>query len=159
MFVGDEVRAAATQEAASGRLAALARGKTLTQAAQAAWDSGMPDPGYPGPLPAVFSRALWHGPRRRGPTTVLVLRWEAADPEGGAFPALDADLVLAPDADRATLVGLTGVFRFPPGTPSFGHSAAATVIRTFLARIASAIDDGNAFVAGTNGRRSPCSSR
>jgi hypothetical protein len=146
MFIGDEVRAEASPAAATARLAALARGSSLAEVSRAAWDAGTARPGHPGPVPATLARALWDGPRQRGPASVLIIRWEAAGPGGRPFTALDADIILIPD-DEATLVGLTGVFRPPPGTPP-GDATAATVIRALLTRIAGAVSDTSAPPAG-----------
>jgi hypothetical protein len=50
---------------------------------------------------------------RRGDNAVLTLRWEATGPGGGLFPALDADITLVPEGDRASRLILDGVYRPP----------------------------------------------
>jgi hypothetical protein len=145
MFIGDEVRAEASAAAAATRLAGLARGSSLTLASHAAWNAGMAKTGQAGPWPRLpgLVRVHCQGPVQRGAVSVLILRWEAAG-NGQPFPALDADITLVPDGERATLVGLTGVYRAPAGTrpdqPAV-HRVAAVTIRALLSRIADAISD------------------
>lgn len=60
------------------------------------------------------------------------------------FPVLDADITLVPDGERATLIGLEGVFRRVPGAgPDSGTArrAATAIIRCLLSRIAGTIND------------------
>lgn len=131
MFLSDEVRAEATPAAAATRLATLVRGTALTGASQAAC-------GYP-----RLTRVQCRGPVRQGATAVLILRWEAADDSGRAFPVLDADITVIPDGEHAVLIGLAGVYRTPPGARQAPAAAltAAAVIRTLLTGIADAVSD------------------
>jgi hypothetical protein len=73
---------------------------------------------------------------------VLILRWEATDGDGHVYPALDADINIVPDGEQAVLVGLVGVYRYPPvtspGQPDVRISAAAAV-RSLLQYLADAI--------------------
>jgi hypothetical protein len=62
----------------------------------------------------------------------LPLRWEATGPGSGLFPALDADVTVAADANQTTIIVLTGVYRPPLG--DFG----AMIDRAILSRVASA---------------------
>ena len=62
----------------------------------------------------------------------LAIRWEATGPGGGLFPVLDADLTMAPDGERATIVTLAGAYRPPLGT------VGAALDRMILSRVASA---------------------
>jgi hypothetical protein len=50
----------------------------------------------------------------------LALRWEVIGPDGKPFPALDADVMLTPDGNRATTLVLNGVYRPPPGIQATG---------------------------------------
>jgi hypothetical protein len=144
MFIGDEVRAEACAAAAATRLAALARGSSLTQASHAAWDAGIASSGQTGPEPVRLLRVHCRGPVQRGAVSVLILRWEAAAGSGLLFPALDADITLLSDGEQATLVGLTGVYRTLAGTrpdqPAV-RGVGAVTIRTLLNRVADGISD------------------
>jgi hypothetical protein len=78
-------------------------------------------------------------------TAQLPVHWEAITGDGSLFPALDADLTLAPAGDQITVFALTGVFRPPPGLAdtAVDHEIvcwfAAAAVRVFLARLASAL--------------------
>ncbi len=142
MFIGGETRAAVSAAAATARLACPAGGDVLVRASYAAWEevtAGIAPLGLPG-LVLVHSR----GPVRRGAVSVLILRWEAADANGQRFPVLDADITLVPDGEQATLVGLDGVYRPPPGAglcPVIAYLVTAATTRSFLGRIVAAITD------------------
>jgi hypothetical protein len=150
MFIGDEAWAAVSAAAAAARLARLASGGSLIQVSHAAWNEGTarisPAAGL-AELVAVQSR----GPVRRGAISALILRWEAAAASGLLFPVLDADITVVPDGVQASLVGLEGVYRTPPGTgldPVIVHQAATATIRSLLGRIAGAITDPAAALSG-----------
>ncbi len=142
MFIGSEARAAVSAEAAAARLACPACGGVLVRASYAAWEevrAGMGPAGLPG-LVQVCSQ----GPVRRGAVSMLILRWEAADASGQRFPILDADITLVPDGEQATLIGLDGVYRPPPGAgpcPVIAYLVTAATTRSLLGRIAAAITD------------------
>jgi hypothetical protein len=163
MFIGDEVRAGVSAAAAAARLAGLASGGSLIGVSHAAWDEGTAGtaPGLPGLI-----RVRCRGPVGRGTVSVLILRWEAADAGGQPFPVLDADLTVVPDGEQATLVGLNGVYRIPPGTgldPDIARQAAVVTIGSLLSRIADAITDpatdgGEAGCAAWLGTLAPASS-
>lgn len=149
VFIGDEVRAEVGLPAASARIAGLPGGMTLGTASHAAWAEGIARIGPAGPLPGL-SR-LVHvrvtEPVRRGAVTQMALRWEALGAAERLFPVLDADITLIPDGDDGTLIGLQGVYR-PPAGPAgvildrlFLHRLAAATIRSFLRRIAAALED------------------
>ena len=78
----------------------------------------------------------------------LTLRWESTGPGGRLFPALDADITLTPAGEHATLLGLAGSCRPPPGSLGAGldrailHRVAAATIRAFISRVADSIDTG-----------------
>lgn len=75
----------------------------------------------------------------------VALHWEVTTGDGGLFPALDADLTLAPAGDQTTVFALTGVFRPPPGLADDGldreivYWFAAAAMRAFLTRLAAAL--------------------
>ena len=83
----------------------------------------------------------------RGESARLALRWEAAEPGGGLFPALDADITLTSAAEHSTTLTLTGVYRPPPGFagPEVDQAAlrrvATATIRAFLHSITDAVSD------------------
>ena len=88
-------------------------------------------------LAGVRSRDLAAGEN----SAALALRWEALTPDGGLFPALDANLTLTQTGDQASLLALTGTYRLPataPGTAIVNLAAAAT-IPAFLTRVATRI--------------------
>ena len=153
MFIGGEARAAVSAAAATARLACPVGGGVLIRASYAAWEevtAGIAPAGLP-ELVLVHSR----GPVRRGVVSVLILRWEAADASGRRFPVLDADITLVPDGEQATLVGLDGVYRPPPGAglcPVIAYLVTAATTRSFLDRIAAAITDPAAAQRGEAGR-------
>lgn len=146
MFVNDEVRADVRAAAAAARLANLITGSSLIHASQHAWGDGL---ARVGPLPGlsrlVRVRFLELAPL--GTTTRLGLRWEATGLTGSMFPVLDANLTLAPDGDRATRIGLQGVYGPPGGHVGAGldrvvlHRVAEATIRSFLTHLAVAIAD------------------
>ncbi|MGO8957340.1 MAG: hypothetical protein ACLQFR_08240 [Streptosporangiaceae bacterium] len=149
MFIGDEVRAEVSLAAASTRLASVLGGMALRTASHAAWGEGIARVGPAGPVPGLSKlvRVLVTEPVRRGAVTVLALRWEATGASERLFPVLDADMTLIPDGDDATLIGLQGVYRPPAGAAGqmldrvILHRIAAATIRSFLSRIAAAIED------------------
>jgi len=93
-------------------------------------------PGLPG-LVQVHCQDL----TATGDSARVALRWEAAEPTGGLFPALDADLTLTPAGEHSITLNLTGVYRPPPGTAgpeldrAFLLRLATATIRTFLHRV------------------------
>jgi hypothetical protein len=72
----------------------------------------------------------------------LAIRWEATGPGGGLFPALDADIRLAPTEEGTTLLTIVGSYRPPLGSLGDAldrtvlHRVAAATIRRFLAKLA-----------------------
>lgn len=149
MFVGDEVRADVSLAAASKRIAGLLGGTTLSTASHAAWSEGIARVGPAGPLPGLSK--LVHvrvtDPVQREAVTVLTLRWEAIGAGERLLPVLDADITLISDGKDATLIGLQGVYRPPAGSAGetldrlILHRIAAATIRSFLSRIAAALED------------------
>jgi hypothetical protein len=139
MFIGDQVRAAVSTPQATARLAGMASGEGLTRASRAAWTQGAGRAGLTAVLPGL-AKVRSRGPLQRGAVSMLTLRWEALVLDEQLFPVLDADIAMIPDGDQATLVGLDGVYRIPPGSrlaPEAIRQAAATTIASLLDRIAS----------------------
>jgi hypothetical protein len=149
MFVGDELRVEVSFAAAAARLANLIGGGSLVQASQAAWGEGIARVGPIGPVPGMSKlvRVRFRELVQHGATLVLTLRWEATGASGALFPVLDADVVLIPDGDQATLIGLSGVYRPPGGAVGAGldrailHRVATATIRSLLGQITDAITD------------------
>jgi len=160
MFVREELRLDASFPVARDWLAALAHSGSLLTAAQAAsseatgseaitsdGSSGLARVGPLGPLRGLsrvvevqFGDLVAHDDSAQ-----LALRWEAAGPGGGLFPALDADITLARVDGEATMLTLTGVYRPPLGGVGAGidqtilHRVAVATIRDFLGRVGAAI--------------------
>jgi hypothetical protein len=150
MFAADEVRLEVSFTAAQARLANLIRGGSLVSASQHAYGEGITGLARVGPLGSApgLSRivAVQFGELlTRGDTAVLALRWEALGPGGGLFPALDADITLAPAAAQATVLTMAGAYRPPLGSlgawldRAMLRRAAAATIRSFTSRVAAAI--------------------
>jgi len=143
MFIGDQAQAAVNVSAATTRLAGLAADGSLIRVSHVAWGEGTARIASAAGLPELVV-VRTRGPARRGAVSLLILRWEAADASGQRFPVLDADITLVPHGEQATLVGLDGVYRTPPGAgldPVIVQRAAAATIRSFLGRLAGAITD------------------
>ena len=150
MFVSERAALPVSVATARTRLAnAITAGTLLTAARQAYDDQGTalvrvgPLGGVPGGSRLV--RVHFGDLTVRGETAVLALRWEAAGPGGRLFPALDADITLAPAGDAAATMTLDGAYRPPLGPVGAGldrallHRAATATIRRFLALLADCI--------------------
>ena len=150
VFITDQITLAGAFPAACTRLRQLADGRLLQRASNEAYGEGVRGLVHGGPVSNLPSRGL--AGVLLGHLTVLTghngcarlpLRWETAGP-AGQFPVLDADITLVPDGEQATLVGLDGVYRIPPGAgldPVIVQQAAAATMRSFLGRLAGAITD------------------
>jgi len=147
MFVGDEIRVPVSIVTAVARLTALTGGGSLDRASRAAWGDGIARVGPAGPVPGMSKlvRVQFREPVRHGAVTLLTLRWEATGAGGALFPVFDADIILVPDGDDATLIGLDGVYRPPGGAlgaavdKAILHRVAAATVRSLLNQIADAI--------------------
>jgi len=139
MFVGDEVRLQVGFTVARERLARLSEGGALFGASEDAYGPSLTRVGVAGlsKLVRVQARELSCTDGSAG----LALRWEATGPGGGLFPALDADLRLAPDGEGSVLT-LAGAYRPPLGPlgdaldRTLLHRVAVATVRSFLARVA-----------------------
>jgi hypothetical protein len=144
MFVGDEVRLDIGFAVARGRLLRLSEGDALLATSTEAYGPGLTRVGVAGVSKLVRVQACvlsW-----TDVSAGLALRWEAIGPGGGLFPALDADLTLAP-AGAGTMLALAGAYRPPLGPlgqaldRAILHRVAVATIRNFLARVAAQLDD------------------
>ena len=127
MFIAGEVLPDLSFPAATARLAALARGGSLTRASQEAYDDGLVRAGQLGEVPGMSKLAEVHvlEVATRGESAVLALRWEATGPGGRLFPALDADLSLTPQGSIPPgyrWPGLTGLRSLPWARARTGRS-------------------------------------
>lgn len=150
MFVSQRAALPVNFTTAQARLAnAIAAGTLLTAARQAYDEHGMALVRV-GPLGSLrggsrLVRVYFRDLASRDETAVLALRWEAAGPGGGLFPALDADITLAPDGEDATTLTLDGAYRPPLGPVGAGlnravlHHVATATIRQFLALLGDCI--------------------
>jgi len=121
VFVRSELPLPVGYAVAEARLAELAGGQWLTEASASAYDSGLGgleglarvgpfgDVPVASKLVKVFARDVV---RREG-RAVLTLRWQATGPGGSLFPALDADITLAPDGPQGSLLTMDGAYRPP----------------------------------------------
>ncbi|MDQ2873655.1 MAG: hypothetical protein M3Y33_02045 [Actinomycetota bacterium] len=152
MFVGDEVIVNASFWSAQARLANLAQGDWLTDASERAYDDGLAgliEVGPLGDLRAVpkLVRVRFREPAGGDDRAVFAIRWEAAGPGGGLFPALDADITMVPAAGQTTRLTLAGVYRPPLAglgaalDRAIMHRVATVTVRSLLSQAADAIAD------------------
>jgi hypothetical protein len=150
VFVDDEVLLDVSFDAARARLANLTHGGSLVSASREAYGEAITGLSRVGSLgsAAGMSRLVEVHVREfvtRDEAAVLALRWEATGPDGGVFPALDADITLTPAGDRSTLLKLAGVYRLPLGGLGAGldrvilHRVAAAAIQTLVSCVAYAV--------------------
>lgn len=149
MFVGHQVLLNVGFGVARARLANLAHSRLLVSASQDVYGAAvtrLAQASAPGPtelsrLVRVQARDMVTGAK----SATLALRWQASTPAGGLFPALDADIRLAPAGDQTTLLTLDGAYRPPPGVAGAGldqavvQQAATAAVRDLLDRMAAAI--------------------
>lgn len=173
MFVGEETGMRVGASVAAARLVNLISGSALIRASHTAWGEGIARVGPAGPMLGLSKLVHVHflEPVRRGTVTVIGLRWEATGPGGRLFPVLDANIILVPDGDQATLIRLEGVYGPPGGATGGGldrailHRVAAATMRSFLHRTVAAITEpahearAPRHVAGPAGPRNPLTAR
>jgi hypothetical protein len=170
VFVGGEVLLDVSFDVARARLVSLIRSGNLLTPSQDAYGDGVAGLARVGPLgPGLgvsrLVEAKFGAPVTRGDSVVVALRWEAIGPGGGLFPALDADLTLAPEGQEATALRLAAAYRPPLGALGAQldrlilHRAAAATVQGFLGRVGTAITHpaGVAGPAWGNGHRGPSS--
>jgi len=142
VFVSDKVLLDVRCPAARARLAGLIRSGSLGSASARAYGEGITVLARFGPPdPARLVQVHVQHLTASGDSGRVALRWEAAGPVGGLFPALDADLTLAPAGEQAATLTLTGVYRPPPGIagPELDRAimlrCATATIRAFLRHV------------------------
>lgn len=105
----------------------------------------------PTDAPKIFAkevRVTLGSSRKRGDGVVVPLRLEATGP-ASLFPVLDADLEIAPRGPSITQVALWGLCDPPCGAVGRSidrlvlHRLAEATIRSFLTRVAAALQDGS----------------
>jgi hypothetical protein len=138
VFVSDEASLNVSFTTAQDRLTYLVYGGELGSASAHAysnWITGL----------ARLVHVHFQDLAARGDSAGLALRWEASEPGGGLFPALDADIILTPAGERSARLTLTGVYRLPPGSAGTELDQAdvrqgvTATIRAFLHRMTDAI--------------------
>lgn len=148
MFVRAEMLTGVALEVAVARLRDLA-GEWLAAASSQAYHEeghGLVRVG-PGAGLSRLVEVAFRDVARHGDTAAMALRWEAAGPGGGLFPALDADLGLSRYEQSGTLVTLAGVYRAPLGTvgalldQAGLHLVAERTARAFVRQVARAVAD------------------
>ena len=108
--------------AAQARLTNLVRGGLLRRASGGAlhdWQAGL---ALVEPRAAALGMSELVQVRFRdrvihGDSAVWAMRWEVIGPGGSLFPAVDADIVLTPAGEDATMLAVSGAYR-PPATIS-----------------------------------------
>lgn len=150
MFVAEEASLPVSFGTARNRLARLIREGTLLAASRDAYEKEGGQRARVGPFGGTpgLSRLVEvqiGDLVTSGSSMVLPLRWRATGRSGGLFPTLDADLILAPDGDQASLLGLAGVYRPPLGPVGAAmdevmlNRVAAATIQAFLRDLAGTI--------------------
>jgi hypothetical protein len=170
VFVGSEVQLDVSFDAARARLLSLLRGRTLPTASQEAYSEGVASLARVGPMGPGLGRSRLVEVKFQEPVThddsVLVpLRWEAIGPGGGLFPALDADLSLAPAGDGTAVLRLAAAYRPPLGALGARldrvilYRVATATVQEFLGHVGDAITYSApaARPARANGDRGPSS--
>jgi len=149
MFVGDEVLLGVSFAAACERLTQLTESGVLIPTSE---DSYNRETGTLARVGAIgLSKLVRVQVRELAQTEEsagIALRWEAADPGGGLFPVLDADVRLTPVGERVTLLSMAGSYRPPLGSlgqaldRAILHRVADATIRRFVAQVAAGIGGG-----------------
>jgi hypothetical protein len=151
MFLTDQRVCPVSVGAARARLVNLAHGGWVSTASAAAYQDGLGQLVWVGPLGDVpglsrLVRVHFLDPVDRDGATTMAMRWEATGVTGRLFPALDANLTLAAAGDQATQMTLTGVYRSPLGALGAGldrallHHVASATIHSLLARVSKALE-------------------
>jgi hypothetical protein len=152
MFVSDERILDVSVGVARQQLLSLVHRGWLSQASQAAYEGGIDYLLRVGPFGDVLGasrqvRVQFVEPVYRDQAMTLGMRWEATGVTGGLFPVLDASIVLSGEQEERTRAVLTAAYRPPFGPLGAGldrlvlHRVATGTVRTFLARVAVALQD------------------
>ena len=143
VFVSERVLLSVSPDVARAWLGRLAADDVLLGAAEYAYGQGIVGLADLAGAAAGMSRlaAVRAGEITETPDSAgLGLRWEAIGPDGGVFPALDANLTLSPAGEATTVLTLAGVYRLPGQAvavdPALARGFAAVTIRSFIARLA-----------------------
>jgi hypothetical protein len=150
VFLGARVRLDFGFSAARARLANLARGELLGRASEEAYgelEAMLARARPPGATPGMSRLAAVRVSEMTAHDDFAVapMRWEVIGPTGTLFPALDADIMLTPAGQDATVLSVSGVYRPPPGSLGAGldrvivHRVAEATIRAFTHQIGTAI--------------------
>jgi hypothetical protein len=150
MFVGDEITLGAAYPDARAGLLRLTHGGWLSDASGDAYTEGLVGLARVGPfgdVPGVSKlvRVLLLEPVERKASLTLILRWEATGVMGSLFPVLDANIILIPAGENASLLALAGAYR--PPFAAVGreldrvllYRAACATVRSLLRRMAETI--------------------
>jgi hypothetical protein len=151
VFVSDERVLNVSIGVAELRLANLVQGHWLSGASQVAYQGGIDHLVRAGPfgdLPGAsrLVRVQFVDPVYRDGAMTLGVRWEAVGVTGGLFPVLDANIRLSAEGGQSSRAVLTASYRPPLGAAGAGldrlllHKVAAATIKTFLARVAGALE-------------------
>lgn len=152
MFVSHELTLPTKYEVACTRLTNMITQGALygvSNAAYAQEAAGLLRVGPFGERPGLSKlvRVRVMDPVRHGATLTAALRWEATGHAGDLFPVLDADLMLMPEGEPESRLGLVGTYRPPLGRAGavldraiMGRIATSTV-GAFLNNLAHAISD------------------
>ncbi len=150
MFVGAGIRLDVGFNAAQARLTNLVRGGLLRRASGGAYDEWQAGLARVEPRAAALGVSELVQVRFRdgvihGDAAVWAMRWEVIGPGGSLFPALDADIVLTPAGEDATMLAVSGAYRPPLGALGAGlvraimHRVGEATIRIFTNHIGTAI--------------------
>jgi hypothetical protein len=150
VFIGGELLLDVSFDVARDRLISLIRGGSLLTASQDAYGDGVAGlarvgPLGPGPGVSRLVEVKFREPVTHGDSVTAAMRWEAIGPSGGLFPALDADLTLAPAEGGATVLRLAAAYRPPLGALGVQldrvilHRVASVTVHAFLRRVGTAI--------------------
>jgi hypothetical protein len=140
MFIRQDIEVALPFGAASFRLVNMLRSGNLAGASNWAYQSGQEAILRVGPLgdiPAATKlvRVRFLDPVYSGDTLRIGMRWEATGAAASLYPALDADITMAPSGEDVTTLTIVGAYRPPLGRLGAGLD------KTVLNRLATATID------------------
>jgi hypothetical protein len=150
MFIGAEVRLDLGFDAVQAKLAYLVRGGLLPRASGGAYDEWQACLAQIGPWVTELGmcplvQVLVRDMVTHADCATWAMRWEVTGPGGSLFPALDADIKLAPAGTDAAMLAVCGAYRPPLGVLGVGldraimYQAAEVMIRSFTIYIQMAI--------------------
>ena len=147
LFISGQIPVGVSFEAARRQLRRLASDGLLLRASEYAYNAGitgLADQAGLAPAPARLAGVRPADLMETSRYARLPLRWQAIDPDGAVFPALDADLTLSPAGQTTTVLALAGVYRLPRPVaagldPAAMRRFADMTIRSFIDRLACAL--------------------